>query len=137
PPPAGSGVKDSATGPSDEGKCGYQGARSHPVRQMCRFVSALPVIEGMRRPYKNLCVAALLPIAAYALGASAQSGGGPYRIAPAAVANGGGVLGAGAFELRGTLGQATASTLSAAGYHLYGGFWAPASDAIFANGFDK
>jgi len=90
----------------------------------------------MRR-YKNLAIAVLLPIVAYALGASAQSSGGPYRVAPVAVANGGGVLSGGAFQLRGTLGQAPTSTLSAAGYHFHGGFWAPASDVIFANGFDK
>jgi hypothetical protein len=91
----------------------------------------------MRRHDKNLCLAALLPIVVYALDASAQSSGGPYRVAPVAVANGGGVLSGGAFQLRGTLGQAPTSTLSAAGYHFYGGFWAPASDVIFANGFDK
>jgi len=91
----------------------------------------------MGRHYKNLRLAALLPIAACALGAHAQSSSGPYRIAPVAVANGGGTLSGGAFQLRGTLGQASTSTLSATGYHFYGGFWAPASDVIFANGFDK
>ena len=91
----------------------------------------------MRRHNKNLCLAALLPIAAYALGASAQSSGGPYRIAPVAIAGGGGTLSGGTFQLRGTLGQAPTSTLSAPGYHFYGGFWPPASDGIFANGFDK
>ena len=91
----------------------------------------------MNRHNGKLFLAALLPIVACALGASAQSSGGPYRIAPAAVANGGGTLSGGAFQLRGTLGQAPTSTLSAAGYHFYGGFWAPASDVIFANGFDK
>jgi hypothetical protein len=101
----------------------------------CRFVDALPVIEGMR-PH-NLCVTALLPLVACALGASAQSSGGPYRIAPAVVANGGGVLSGGAFQLKGTLGQAPTAISSASGYHFYGGFWAPASDVVFANGFDK
>jgi hypothetical protein len=91
----------------------------------------------MRRHIKSLCLAALLPLVACALAARAQSSGGPYRIAPAAVANGGGVLSGGAFQLKGTLGQATTSISSASGYHFYGGFWAPASDVIFANGFDK
>ncbi|HET7064965.1 MAG TPA: hypothetical protein VFI49_11885 [Rudaea sp.] len=91
----------------------------------------------MNRHNGNLFLAALLSIVACALGASAQSSGGPYRIAPAAVGNGGGTLSGGAFQLRGTLGQAPTSTLSSAGYHFYGGFWAPASDVIFANGFDK
>jgi hypothetical protein len=91
----------------------------------------------MRRHNKNLYLAALLPMVACALGANAQSSGGPYRVTPVAVANGGGTLSGGAYQLRGTLGQAPASTLSASGYHFYGGFWAPASDVIFANGFDK
>jgi hypothetical protein len=90
----------------------------------------------MRRHKKNLCLAALL-LVAYALGAGAQSSGGPYRISPVAVANGGGVLSGGAFQLKGTLGQAPTSTLSAAGYRFYGGFWAPPSDVIFENGFDQ
>jgi len=58
--------------------------------ETCRFFGTLPVIEGMRRHIKNLCLAALLLLFACALGASAQSSGGPYRIAPVAVANGGG-----------------------------------------------
>jgi len=91
----------------------------------------------MDRQNKNLCLAALLCTVSCALGARAQASGGPYRIAPVSVANGGGLLSGGAFQLKGTLGQAPPSTLSAAGYHFYGGFWAPASDVIFANGFDK
>ena len=91
----------------------------------------------MRRHNENLRLATLVPIVAYALGASAQSSGGPYRIAPAAVANGGGALSGGAFQLSGTFGQAQTSMLSGSGYRFYGGFWAPASDVIFANGFDK
>lgn len=91
----------------------------------------------MRRHIKNLCLAALLPTVLCAPSAGAQSSGGPYRVAPVTVANGGGVLSGGAFQLSGTLGQAPASTSSAAGYLFYGGFWAPASDVIFANGFDK
>ena len=79
---------------------------------------------------------ALLLIAVYVPGAGAQSSGGPYRIAPAMVANGGGTLGGGAFQLSGTLGQAQVSTSAASGYRLYSGFWAPTSDVIFANGFD-
>ena len=91
----------------------------------------------MRRHIRNFCLAALLLLVACALGASAQSSGGPYRIAPAAVANGGGMLSGGAFQLKGTLGQAPTATSSAAGYRFHGGFWVPASDVIFANGFDK
>jgi len=94
-------------------------------------------MERVRRHYKNLCLAALLPIAVFALGAHAQSSGGPYRIAPVAVANGGDTLSGGSFQLRGTLGQAQTSTLSGSAYRFYGGFWAPASDLIFANGFDE
>jgi len=105
--------------------------------ETCRFVDALVVLDSMDRQNKNFGLATLLCTAVYALGASAQSSGGPYRIAPATVANGGAVLSGGAFQLRGTLGQAPTSTLSAAGYQFYGGFWAPTSDVIFATGFDK
>jgi len=91
----------------------------------------------MSRQNKNLCLAALLLILVYALGASAQSSGGSYRIDPATIASGGGTLSGGAFRLSGTFGQAQSSTLSEAGYRFYGGFWAPASDVIFENGFDQ
>ena len=89
----------------------------------------------MIRGFRTFRVALLL-IAAYVSGADAQSSGGPYRIAPVAVANGGGTLRGGPYELSGTLGQAQVSTSAAVGYRLYSGFWAPLSDVIFANGFD-
>ncbi|MFO1506562.1 MAG: hypothetical protein U1F23_05725 [Lysobacterales bacterium] len=75
--------------------------------------------------------------AALALGQS----GGPYRIAPATIAGGGGTSTGGAYRLSGTFGQPAIATLSAADYTLYDGFWGPASttpetDLVFANGFD-
>jgi hypothetical protein len=79
----------------------------------------------------------LLLAGAYALGVGAQSNGGPYRIEPASIANGGGTLAGGSFQLSGTLGQAQTSTLSGSQYRFHGGFWAPPSDTIFASGFDK
>ena len=77
-----------------------------------------------------LAVAVVLPRP----GAGTQ---GPYRIAPAAVANGGGTLAAGSFALRGSFGQAATATSAAAGYRFHAGLWAPASDVIFASGFDR
>jgi len=90
----------------------------------------------MRRQFRTTRLLAALLVSAYLSGAAAQSSGGPYRIAPAAVANGGGTLSGGAYQHGGTLGQSPISTSAAAGYRLYSGFWAPASDVIFANGFD-
>lgn len=87
--------------------------------------------------HKKCVVAALLLCGAFAIVASAQSTGGAYRIAPVAVANGGGTLSGGAFRLSGTSGQAQTSTSSASRFDFHGGFWAPASDVIFANGFDR
>lgn len=69
----------------------------------------------------------------------AQSGGGPYVIAPVTIAGGGATLSGGSFQLSGTIGQPATATLVASGYRLHDGFWAPASplnDVIFANGFD-
>ena len=90
----------------------------------------------MKRRFRTTQRFALLLIAVLVPPAAASSSGGPYRIAPAAVANGGGVLSGGAYRLSGTLGQAQVSTSTVAGYRLYSGFWSTASDAIFANGFD-
>jgi len=75
----------------------------------------------------------------FSLTVFAQSGGGPYAMAPIAIAGGGATLQGGSFRLSGTVGQPATAALSAAGYRLYDGFWAPlapASDLIFRNGFD-
>ena len=98
--------------------------------------------EGrMNRPCKRWLIAALVASGVCAAHVGAQSSGGPYRIEPSVIAGGGGTLGGGAFELRGTFGQGATTTLTASGYRLYDGFWAPAAgsasiDLIFANGFD-
>lgn len=73
--------------------------------------------------------------------AGAQSGGGPYRIDPAAIAGGGGTSTGDAYRLSGTFGQPATTRLSGSAYVLHDGFWAPApgsapSDLIFADGFD-
>ncbi|HEX3123623.1 MAG TPA: hypothetical protein VHQ21_10020 [Rhodanobacteraceae bacterium] len=90
----------------------------------------------MRLLHKTLCNAAFVLIGACAPGAGAQSNGGPFRIEPAAVANGGGTMAGGSFQLRGTIGQAQTSTLTAAPFRFYGGFWTLPSDTIFASGFE-
>lgn len=84
---------------------------------------------------------ALLEVAfaAAASGAVAATSGGSYSIDSSVIAGGGATLSGGAFRLEGTLAQPAISELSAAGYSLYTGFWAPrgpVSDRIFANGFD-
>ncbi|HET6545137.1 MAG TPA: hypothetical protein VFG55_00140 [Rhodanobacteraceae bacterium] len=94
----------------------------------------------MLRTVKTAMAIALIVGALFTAGAGAQSGGGPYRVDPVTIANGGGgTASGGTFRLSGTFGQATTSTLAAADYRFYGGFWAPlgpASDGIFANGFE-
>lgn len=91
----------------------------------------------MQRRY--LFTTALIVLGAFSPSAPAQSGG-PYAIAPATIAGGGGTLTGGSFKLSGTIGQPATTTLSAASYRLQDGFWAPASaapnDTIFANGFE-
>jgi len=70
--------------------------------------------------------------------ASAQSGG-AYRIDGAVIADGGATLGGGAFHLSGTVGQPATQVLAGSTLRLHDGFWspaAPASDVIFASGFD-
>jgi len=93
---------------------------------------------AQRRRVPPIDVSVILAIALWlaAAAAAAQSSGGTYRIEPAVVANGRGTVGAGALQMRGTLGQAQTATLSGAGYRVYGGFWSPQSDVIFANGFN-
>jgi len=94
----------------------------------------------MLRNLTVLRAVALATIGATAANGSAQSSGGPYVMAPVAIAGGGGALSGGTFQLSGTLGQPATATLVAAGYQLHDGFWAPVnapvSDTIFANGFD-
>lgn len=91
-------------------------------------------MRNQRRKYMAIW---LLLCGAFAIGASAQSGGGSYRIERSAIAGGGGSASGGAFMLSGTTGQHATAILLASGYRLHGGFWAPASDVIFANGFDR
>ena len=93
---------------------------------------------GRNRRYCRRCRnCAWLLMAVFGATASAQSSGGSYRIAPATVANGGGTLAGGMYHLSGTFGQIQTSRSAAPGYELYGGFWAPTSDVIFASGFDR
>ncbi|MDR3385754.1 MAG: hypothetical protein P4L92_01775 [Rudaea sp.] len=67
--------------------------------------------------------------------ALAQSSGGPYGMDSVVITAGGGTLGGGAFQLRGSFGQATTSTLSSSGYRIYDGLWGP-DDDIFHNSFE-
>ena len=95
----------------------------------------------MNRFCRRRLIATLAFASVFAAHVGAQSGGGPYRIESSVVAGGGGSLSGGQFQLRGTLGQAATTTLSASGYRFYAGFWPPVAgnaptDLIFANGFD-
>ena len=81
---------------------------------------------------------ALAALGAFSTPVPAQSGG-SYLIAPATIAGGGATLSGGSFQLSGTIGQSATALLSAGGYRLYDGFWAPTSplsDLIFRNGFE-
>lgn len=83
-------------------------------------------------------VTATIAIAAAAL-AVAQSSGGPYTIDKAVIASGGATSTGATFRLSATVGQPATTRLSATGFSLNNGFWAPegpASDPIFSNGFD-
>ena len=87
-------------------------------------------------------------LAAYALLglaglATAQSGGGPYRIEPQRIGSGGGVAGGGVFEARATIAQPEAGGVLAAGaYEVTGGFHrrgvqsGPLPLRIHADGFE-
>lgn len=88
---------------------------------------------------RRLTIRNVLLLAVFAVGADAgaQSGGGPYRIAPVAVAAGGGTLSGGTFGLAGTFGQAPTSVSSATTYTFYAGIWTRTSDVIFANNFEN
>lgn len=86
-------------------------------------------------------IAAGLMLAAATL-AVAQSGG-SFAVPRSVVAAGGGASSGGAFELRGTAGQAEANSLPASGgaFEVRGGFWhpgaiAPPPDELFADGFE-
>ena len=71
--------------------------------------------------------------------AMAGSSGGPYVIESSVVAAGGATLTGGEYRLSATVAQPATGRLSASGFSLYAGFWAPeasAPDRIFANGFD-
>jgi hypothetical protein len=85
-------------------------------------------------------LAAALAIACVAPARAPAQAGGSYRIDRATIAAGGATLAGGTFRLSGTVGQPATAALSAAGYRLYDGFWSPATspatDEIFANGFD-
>jgi len=74
----------------------------------------------------------LLGVAAFA---AASDGG--YHIDPALVANGGTTISGGVYRLSGSTGQALTAASAGANYRWYAGFWAPRSDGIFSNGFDK
>ncbi len=84
-------------------------------------------------------VLVLATLGVLATSVRAQSSGGPYRFDKSVIAGGGGVANGGNYRFASTPGQATTARISGASYVFYGGFWtpsAPASDAIFANGFD-
>ena len=92
-------------------------------------------------PRRHAIAFTLVALGSFAASVAAQSGGGPYVIAPVTIAGGGATLGGGAFQLSGTVGQPATAVLSASRYRLQDGFWAPApgaspGDLIFADGFD-
>lgn len=86
-----------------------------------------------------VALATLVPVACLVPARTPALAGDAYRIDRAAIGAGGTSSG-GAFRLSGTVGQPATSTLDAGAYRLYDGFWGPASrpasDEIFANGFD-
>jgi hypothetical protein len=83
-----------------------------------------------------VALATLLPVAS---AVPAQSGG-AFLIDRAVIGAGGATSSAGAFRLSGTVGQPLTDGPGAGAYRLYDGFWGPvtgpATDEIFANGFD-
>jgi hypothetical protein len=96
--------------------------------------------EAMERFAKS-CVAALFGVASvFAAHAAAQSSGGSFRIERSVIAGGGGLLGGGAFQLSGTVGQNATTHLSGSRFGFDAGFWpGPAdspTDSIFANSFE-
>ena len=95
----------------------------------------------MNRPFKPFAVGMMGVVCAFAVHASTNSSGGPYRLERSVIAGGGSTINSGTFRLSGTLGQSASATLSASSYRLYGGFWPPdanaPTDRVFANGFDS
>jgi hypothetical protein len=96
----------------------------------------------MNRRIRSFVAIMLSLASAFAPQVGAQSSGGPYRVNPSVVADGGASLSGGTFQLKGTLGQSATATLSATTYRFHGGFWVPAAnsqmpDPIFSNGFDS
>src|SRR5262245_54504185 len=94
--------------------------------------------RGWKGPLSRGSAAAVLAFTIVAAAAMAGTSG-PYAIDSSVVAAGGATLAGGGFRLSGTVAQPATTPLSASGFSLYAGFWAPegsASDAIFANGFD-
>ena len=95
----------------------------------------------MKRVSRTAWVAALVLGAAPVAQSNAQSSGGQYRIAPVAIAGGGGPISGGAYQITSTLGQPATSVLAGASYTLVDGFWSPVGsltiDLIFRNGFDS
>ncbi|MGA9342243.1 MAG: hypothetical protein WBV61_07900 [Rhodanobacteraceae bacterium] len=90
---------------------------------------------------KWIGASSLMVVAIALVHAGTQSSGGPYRIAPAVIAGGGGTTSGEAYRLSGSFGQTATTTLGASGFVLHGGFWAPTStavlpDPIFGSGFD-
>jgi hypothetical protein len=83
----------------------------------------------------TVAFATLLPAAVLA------QAGGAFRIERAAIGSGGATSNGGSFRLSGTVVQPATDLLGAGAYRLYDGFWSPASspatDEIFANGFDS
>jgi hypothetical protein len=94
-----------------------------------------------RLRFATVALATLLAGAWLAPMSAGAQAGGTYRIDRAAVASGGATSNGGSFRLSGTVGQPATDMLGAGGYRLYDGFWSPAStpatDEIFANGFDS
>jgi hypothetical protein len=98
---------------------------------------------GVRHLIRSVLKFSRAATAAFAMAAAAvaiaQSSGGPYAIEKAVIASGGATLAGGSFRLSGTVGQPATTRLSATGFSLNAGFWAPegsAPDSIFSNGFD-
>ena len=67
--------------------------------------------------------------------AGAQSSGGIYSVDRAVIANGGGTIHGGNYDVSTTLGQPAAGVLAASGYRLYGGFWAAAANTDSSSSF--
>ena len=68
----------------------------------------------------------------------ARSSGGDFEITSATIDAGGGTSSGGTFELTGTIAQPDADPQQSAGgeFVLAGGFWAKATDLLFADGFE-